>query len=180
MRKMVVMVAACGLLFAVTSQNVQVKVTVTATLSVSVDTGAVSFGSLGTGVTQVASSSVTVTNDSTSAVEKFLLRHSSQTTPNSWLAVIGTPGQDQIRLGAIFRDSAPQSSDFTTGDFVTATDSSPSSTAFAKDTDPDSEKGFNVSPGQKRGLWFRLETPSSLTTGSGTEQTITVTITASF
>ncbi|MCS7185008.1 MAG: hypothetical protein NZ870_03685 [bacterium] len=169
-----------GLLVASTSQNVQVRVTVTATLSVSVDTGAITFGSLGTGVTQVASSSVTVTNTSTSATERFLLRHSSLTSPSNWVAVIGTPGQDQIRIDGIFRNSQPSSADFTSNDVITASDVAASSTQFARDADADSEKGFNVAPGGKRGLWFRLTTPTSLSTGSGVEQNINITITASF
>lgn len=145
-----------------------------ANLSVVLSTDALAFGSLSPGTTTVWSSSITVTNTG-NVMERYLIR---LVNPSTWTATTGGAGIDTFRLTGVFRTAAPASSDFDpTSDTIVTTDGTSSTTVYARDADADSEKGFNVLPGEQRSLWLRIEMPPISSTTA--PQVIRLTATAS-
>ncbi len=146
----------------------------TLVLGVALSTDSIQFGSLTAGTTNVISSSITVTNTGNVAQRYSLYID----TPAIWVPTTGGAGLDSFRLSSVFKNALPVSADFSSAnDVVTGSTTTASSTTYARDADPDSEKGINVLPGATRSLWFQIEMPPVSSTA--TEQVIRLHATAS-
>ena len=146
-------------------------ITVTVTiqnLSVSA-TGPIAFGTVIAGSQSVSGSGSTVTNDG-NVTETYSL---SLTNPSGWTAVTSSPASEQYALLAQFNASAPTGVSFAYADHgLTTTPVGSSATTFAGGA-----TGLSVAASAVRTLWFRFDAPSS--TSVATQQSITVTVTAS-
>lgn len=145
-------------------------------LSVSINPMSYDFGVMTAGGIKVADSYIAVIN-SGNITEKFKLSIPSE--PNgTWTSVTANaPGEEEYRISAIFKDTAPDSGDYGAEDsFSVSTERIASSTDLAIDTDPAGEKGYNVIENGWRKLWFKFEAPTS--TEITTQQAITVRVTA--
>ena len=169
---------------AATSQDIAVKVTVTAVLSVAVDRNEYNFGAQSTSATTVSTQAITVTNDSTSAQESYQL-NGTNTSASNW-TLAAAPSLNTFELRAVFDGTGatdqPAQGDFEADNEDLATGSGVYCTAtkFAVDAAPVAQKGINVATSGVRYLWFLMKTPTSISVGSGTQQTSTVTITAAY
>lgn len=153
--------------FATNPSNISTTVTIE-NLSVST-TGPIAFGVVTAGSATVSSDSSLVTNDGNVA-ETFSL---DLTDPAGWTAVQAAAGSEEYCLSAMFNSSQPASGNFAYADHALSTTStSCSATKFAGD-----QTGVSVAASGTRELWFKFEAPSATTVT--TQQTITVTVTAS-
>lgn len=123
---------------------------------------------------------ITVTNDG-NVNETYSLKISSVTlydnSPSLWKSTNTTTGHNRFIFYAIFHAVQVSTSNFDSDDYVI--DENRASTAdWFSDNDGGGNKqtGINVPKGDDRKLWFRLDMPTSTTTGK--EEKITVTITA--
>ena len=167
-------VAICVLVLAFWSSAAQaanpatIDVTVTIqNLSVSA-TGPIAYGTVVASSETVSGSASTVTNDG-NVTETYALK---LTDPGGWTATSGAPGSETYRLSAQFNSAEPTAVSFGADHDLTTSDQTCSGTIFAGD-----ETGLSVAATGTRSLWFKFEAPTSTTVT--TEQTITVTITAS-
>ena len=166
------------------TQDIAVKVTVTAELSVSVNRNEYNFGAQSVGATTVSTQAITVTNDSTSAQESYQL-NGTNTSPSNW-TLASAPALNTLELRAVFEGTSdsdqPSESDFhaSNDDLATGSGVYCTTAQFAVDGSPVAEKGIDVNTSDPRYLWFLLKTPTSVSVGSGSEQTSTVTITAAY
>lgn len=182
MRKMMVMgvmmMAGAGAMAAVTD-TVVLTVTPTGTKSVSIDRAAYDFGALVLATNDNLSSSATVTNDG-NIVSTWALRVSAN--DGVWTAATGVqaPAADRYKLMALFDDpgvgGAPVTANFdTTNDVVVSAGAGlgtlSSATNYAGD-----QSGEAVTVGATRGLWFRLDMPTS--SSVSTQRSFTVEIEA--
>ena len=160
------------------TQEIAVKVTVTAVLSVAVDTNEYNFAAQNTGVVAISTTAITVTNDSTSAEESYKL---NGTNSSNW-TLASAPDLNQFELRAAFNDAAPVEGDFEADndDLATGIGVYCTEDKFAVNASADTQKGIDVPINGVRYLWFLLKTPTSISVGSGSEQTSTVTITAAY
>jgi hypothetical protein len=147
------------------------------TLSISIDSSSYDFGSVFEASTNVATSSITVTNNGNVA-ERYSLQLSA---PAGWTAVTDTaPGAEEFRFCGNFQTATAQSSHFVIGvsssDAIGTAMRVSSNADFGKDNEGEAAKGYNVPVSEERYLWFRFEAPTSTVLTS--QQTITVTITA--
>jgi len=168
------------------NDSVYVYVTVTGVLAVDILETALDFGSVSANSTSVLSSSATVRNTSSGLTESYKIKGSNSSPSNWTIASAATgPGENRFVLYAAFHGSQPGDVDGTwSEDDLESTDQNCSDTVFTIDG---TQKGTNVpannpgdysATGSDRGMWLRIKTPTSLTVGSGTAQTITVTVTA--
>lgn len=90
--------------------------------------------------------------------------------------VTGMPGSDQLRLFGIFKtwDSDITKTDLASNDVITGSSVAASATAFANDSDPDVDKGFNVPVLSEKSLKFALQPGTSSTPNT----TLSIMITA--
>lgn len=148
--------------------TISVTVTIQA-LSVSA-TGPIAFGTVTSSSSTVSGSASTVTNDG-NVTETFSL---SLANPGTWTAVQAAPAApEQYALLAEFNTAAPASPSFTYASHALSTVSIASSaTQFAGN-----ETGLSLTAASTRSLWFRFDAPTA--TAVTTQQTITVTLTAS-
>ena len=148
--------------------TISVTVTVQA-LSVSA-TGPIAFGTVVASTSTVSGSASTVTNDG-NVTETFSL---SLTNPGTWTAVQAAPSvAEEYALLAEFNNAAPTSGSFSYANHALSTTSVASSaTKFAGN-----QNGLSLPATTTRDLWFRFDAPTS--TAVTTQQTITVTLTAS-
>ena len=143
-------------------------------LGVTLSTDTLQFGSLSPGTTNVITSSITVTNTG-NVTQKFLIYID---TPTIWVPTTGSTTLDTFRLTGVFKNAQPVSADFSiSNDVITGSTATATTTNFARDADPDTEKGFNVLPGTTRSLWFQIEMPPYSSTTA--DQVITLHATAS-
>ncbi len=145
-----------------------IDVTVTIqNLSIST-TGPIAYGVVATSSTTVSASASTVTNDG-NVTETYDVK---LTDPAGWTATAAAPGAETYRLSAQFNAAQPTGGSFAADHDLTTTDQTSSATIFAGD-----QTGLSVAASAARSLWFKFEAPTSTTVT--TEQTITVTLTAS-
>ena len=147
------------------------------TISISISSSGYDFGTVLKNSTNVATSSITVTNNG-NVNERYSLNLAS---PAGWTCVTDTvPGAEEFRMCGNFQTATAQASHFviavSSSDAIGTAQSVCSIADFAKDNEGEAAKGYNVPPSEDRYLWFRFESPSSTT--QKTQQTITVTITA--
>lgn len=157
------------------AQTADITVTVTCRkLSVGVSPGLYGFGPVNEGSETVASTAITVTNDG-NVNEDF---EAKLTVVAGWTAIqSGTPSVDEYILGAMFKSTAPATTDYDDSeDMLSTSFVEASALIFALDAGAAGEKGYNVAATGTRNLWFYFFAPSS--TSVGTEQSITVTLRA--
>ncbi len=160
-------IAFAGAAFAANPSNISVTVMIQ-NLSVST-TGPIDFGVVTAGSATVATGASVVTNDGNVA-ETYSL---NLTDPAGWLAVQAVPGVEEYCLSAMFNSAAPASVDYDYVDHALSTASTQCTLSqFAGD-----QTGESVPVSDTRDLWFKFEAPSA--TAVTTQQTITVTVTAS-
>lgn len=152
------LVMAAGAAMAAVTDTVVLTVTPVGTKSVLIDLASYDFGSLNLNTTGNLSSSATVTNDGT-IVTTYGVRISA--ADGVWTAATGAqaPAADRYKLMALFNDSVtpPVSGDFdTTNDAVTTAQVDATGAIYAGN-----QTGVGVTVGSTRGLWFRLDTPTS-------------------
>ena len=168
-----------GIAEATGPDSMELYVTVTGELSVEIIEEGLSFGSVSPSDTSVLTSSATVRNDSNGLTESYQIR-GSNSVPSNW-TLASTPAEDQFVLYAAFDDAEPGT---WTDDDLEDTDQYCTDSVFAVDLNhmgvnvPANNYGVYTADGSDRWLWFKIETPTTLTVGSGEPQTITVTITA--
>ena len=161
---------------AVLISTVEVHVSIASSKSVSLQASSTyyAFGAMPLSSATVASSSITVTNDSGAFVETYILQGAaaiSDTLGTNW-SLATTTGTNQYALGAMFSSSRPADTQtvWPTGStslYLTGTPQTCSTTQFGDSSAGD--EGAGVSPvvgSRDRYLWFRMHTPSVST---GTE-----------
>lgn len=164
----VICLAALGIWVTTVGANPAPTINVTVTIqNVSVTaSGPIAFGVVLAGSTTVSSSHSDVVNDG-NVTETYSLK---LTNPGGWTAKQAAPGVAEYCLSAQF--NSDDAGTFSYLDHaLTTTDSTCSASKFAGD-----ETGLSVVKTGARSLWFKFQAPSSTTVW--TEQTITVTITA--
>ena len=154
--------------------NVKIANTI---LSLSINSSSYDFGTVLKNSTNVATSSITVSNNG-NVNERYSLNLAS---PAGWTYVTDTaPGVEEFRMCGNFQTATAQASHFviavSSSDAIGTTQRVCSTGDFSKDDEGETAKGYNVPSGQDRHLWFRFESPTS--TSLTTQQTITVTVTA--
>jgi hypothetical protein len=147
---------------------------------VKIDTDTINIGDLSAGTTYVHQYCIPVTSTGTISGIEYTIQ-AATSTPASTLSNDGIADQnDEIVLQVLFNSQLPSTSAWEqygpTTNLVTFSpkpvgDTTTPNTNFEGDEDMD-DLGLNV----ERHLWFRIKTPPAWT--SGTQQTITVTITA--
>ena len=158
---------------AAASDTLTLNVTVTPSLDVTVYRTVWDFGTIGASVSSQGGTSTAVKNKSASAQEKYNLKasHARGSGVDWTLAAYGSETANQYSLCAYFNSARP------TGDFSSTTHDLDTGgqdcngTIFAGNQD-----GYDLAAGTQELLWFRIKTPSSVSS-SGTK-TIYVTITA--
>ena len=158
---------------ATSSDTLELYVTVTGDLSVTIIEAGLPFGSVAANDSSVLTSSATVRNDSTGLTESYRIK-GSNSVPSNW-TLASTPDEDQFVLYAAFANTEP--SGVWADDDLEWGDQDCTSDVFSYDG---TQTGVDVpaSVGNDRALWFRIDTPTSLTVGVDEPQTITVTVTA--
>jgi uncharacterized membrane protein len=179
-RRIAPIVMAVLVLFAVKvsaaqSDSMLVKVTIAASLSVSINAAEYDFGNMSPGAVSISVTSATITNDSAGIIEDYTIDCSTYTA--AWtIDPDGNPGADQFSLQALFKESLPTASDFGSSDYLNDSDAQQNMLDPDFTVDYSGYDGNNVSKDVQRSLWFRMHAPSETTTT--TEQSVTVTVTA--
>lgn len=182
MRKLMlmgVMMLAAGGAMAALTDTVVLTVTPTGTKSVSIDLANFDFGPLVLGTTDNLSSSATVTNDG-NIVSTWALRISAN--DGTWTAATGaqSPAADRYKLMALFDDpavgGAPVTGNFDTTNDVVVSAAAGAGTLSSATVYSGDQTGESVTVGGTRGLWFRLDMPTS--SSVSTQRSFTVEIEA--
>jgi len=153
-------------------------------ISVTIEPSIRAFGQVPANQSAVLSSEFAVKNNG-NITQKYQLCLTD--VPTGWTAkeVTGTPGWEEVKLLGLFTtqspietthfdDNPPNASD---GDIVRTTNNDiATSTNFAISGEGAEVKGYNVTIGGIRYLWFRFDAPSG--TSITSEQFLTVTVTA--
>jgi hypothetical protein len=177
MKKLMLMMLALLLaggsaLYAANPGDLTLTVSVGGSLSVAVPRATYNFGALGSNEASVAAESTAVINDSTGLTERYSLKASDALGATPWdLVTAGSEAGDAYSLCAQFNSSRP--ADFSAVAFEMENGAVPCDDTEFKGAD---QSGYNITAGTEELLWFRINTPTSVTeTGV---HTIYVTITA--
>jgi len=157
---------------------------VNSVLSVTIEPSSRPFGEVDAGQSDVLTDGFTVENTG-NITQKYQLRLTG--VPTAWAAknVAGAPEWEQAKILGLFTTQSPLSAthfndnppDAGDGDIVrSTTDDQATSTNFAISEEGVEVKGYNVTVGGIRYLWFRFDAPSG--TSITNEQFLTVTVTA--
>ena len=167
----VVLSVSASIVEAANPDAVAIRITCAPGLSVNIVETAYNFGEVDANTYAISTSSLTIQNDSSGALQKFALRLSD--TQNWTLS--SAPGTETFAVQALFNgNAAPVTGDFAqANDELTNNDITCDGTKFAND-----ETGTSVAASGKQGLWLKFYTPTS--TGHTNEQTSYLTITASY
>ncbi len=161
---------------AVTSQTLDIKVSISATKSLAVGATFYNYGPLAVAVSSV-SSAIAVENDSGALVETYTIQGANalSTGGGTTWTLAGSPGSDIYTLDAQFVSAQPNAADgsWTTDALTTSVIECTTTTLGGGN---DSEDGAGVAPGSFRNLYFRLKTPTSVsdTTQRNTVVTLAV------
>lgn len=157
--------------------NLDLNVAISATKEVTTNTTFYQFGAIQISSHVVASSSFTITNNSTALIETYTIQGStaiSDTVGTNWNLVSSTNsvGSETYALAALFSGSTPdnQEASWLSDDLNKDTPVTCTTTVLGNGVA--AESGASVNPAAQRGLWFRIGTPT--TTGDGGPHTITV------
>ena len=175
--------AALGLIvmakpsYAVTSQSLDITVSILATKSLSVDTTYYDFGGLSVNTSSVSASAIVVTNDSGGLVETYTLQGADAASTGggtTWTLAAST-GTDQYALGAQFSSARPTDADGSWGtDALTTSAITATDTVLGNGTL--AEAGTAVVPAATRNLWFRIKTPGTVTDTTQRKATLTLAV----
>jgi hypothetical protein len=150
-------------------------------LSVSISTDTYDFGEVPLGQSTHTVSIISVTNDG-NIKETYSLKISSVTlydnSPSLWKSTDTTTGYNRFIFYAIFHGTDVASGYFDLTDAVVDENRSSTSERYTYEdgSPPYKQTGVAVPPGEERKIWFRLDMPTSTTTGK--KEKIKVTITA--
>jgi hypothetical protein len=164
---------------AVTSQNIEIHVSINATKSLSTGATFYNYGALSVNVSSV-SSSILVTNNSTSLVETYTLLAGnaiSDAAGTNWTLAAST-GTNQYALGAQFSSAQPANTPaaWDATDYMTSVAQACTSTQFGNGVGGESGAGVSPVASTTRNLWFRLHTPDVLTDPGAHTATVTLAV----
>ncbi|MBL0349242.1 MAG: hypothetical protein IPP68_02555 [Elusimicrobia bacterium] len=168
-------VVMAGAAMAATTDTVVLTVTPTGTKSLSIDRVSYDFGALNLGTTGNISSSSTVTNDGTLAAT-WAMRVSVD--DGVWVASTSV-GADRYALYSLLNAAAPVSADFNSGggfDDVVVSAGAGLGRVSTGTNYTGTQSGVGVLAGTTRGLWFRLDMPTS--SSVATQRSFTVEVEA--
>ena len=157
------------------SQNLDIRVSIAASKSLSVNTTYYNFGALPISSTVVSASSITVTNDSGGLVETYTLQGASATPVGAgteWV-LASSAGSDQYALAAQFSEVGNIQSGWTSDDLNY---NAVACTAEVFGNATAGESGLSVASAGVRGLWFRIKTPTAVTDTAEHKATITLAV----
>ena len=162
---------------AVTSQDIEIHVSINATKSLSAGATDYNYGALGVNVSSV-SSNIVITNDATGIQETFTLLAGnaiSDAAGTDWTLAAST-STDQYKLGAQFSSAQPANNDgaWDATDYMTAGAQACTSTRFGNGVL--GQAGASVAPSATRNLWFRLHTPDSVSDVGPHTATVTLAV----
>jgi len=150
------------------SDTLNIRVTITPSISVNIVETELLLGSVNAGSATVSGGSVTVTNNGSGVNETYSL---SLSDPSGWTASQTAAGVDTYVLNAAFSSAAGGIAWNESNHALSETLVASSVSKFAGD-----QTGANVPYNETRKLWFQFKAPTA--TGVSTEQAITITITA--
>lgn len=180
---LVFLIGIVGSGYSLTTANITLRVTISGTLSVDlVGTSEYQIGAVAAGATSAAQSAITVRNNSTDMIESFKLHCHATSVPSAWTLANAVAG-NTFELLAVFSTTKPADADADTSYNESGNQDNLTNTAAYCDASVYAcaggvENGASVETSGTRSLWFRFKAPSSISVGSGTEQTIPVTVTA--
>ena len=174
-----VLIRTAVLAEAASTATLTLTVTVAPSPSVWIGAANYDFGNMPASAVSISQSSVAVINNSEGLTEKYSIRASNarndgnHSKPTDW-TLAATPAPDQYNLRAVFKATLPADGDFdgTNDDLDTAAITC-DGTKFATGADQD---GYDSIKGKEEHLWFRINTPTSVTDTN--QHTIFVTIVA--
>ena len=150
---------------AVTSQTLDIKVSISATKSLAAGTTSYDFGALAVNVASVSASAIAITNDSGSLIETYTLQGADAVSLGAGTGweLDAAPGSDQYALAAQFATARPTDADGNWGSDALTEDAATtcSTTVFGDDTNAN-QSGALVAPTAVRSLWFRMKTPTAV------------------
>ncbi len=161
---------------AATSQAIDIKVSITATKSLAVNTTYYDYGALAVSVSSV-SSNIDVTNDSVGLVESYSLQgqNAASTGGGTPWTLAASPNNDTYALAAQFSDAQPNNVDGSWGsDDLTTSVINCTATVLGNGTA--GESGASVASSAVRKLWFRLKTPTSVSDTTQHNATLTLAV----
>ena len=166
---------------AVTSQVLDIHVSITATKSLSAGTTFYNFGALAPDVSSNSASAIQITNDSGAYVETYTLQGANATSDTggtNWTLAAST-GTNQYSIGAQFSTAQPANTQpaWDSTDYLTTSAQACSATQFGNGTL--AEAGTSVSPvvaNRDRYLWFKIHTPDISTGTEGRTAQITIAV----
>jgi len=161
-------------------QSLDIHVSINVSKNLSVNTTFYSFGAIPTSSAVVSGSSITVTNNSGSLIETYTLKAGnaiSDTAGTDWVLQVAsnTVGQDTYAIAGQFTNSGPNNaesswiSDYMSGSAVAAT-----SQVFGDNSGVGN--GLSVAPSATRGLWFRINTPTTTADPGGHTASVTLAV----
>jgi hypothetical protein len=156
---------------AATTADLQITVTPNGTKSLTLSTGTLAMGALSLASVDNISSSVTVTNNGT-LPETLGLR--IKTADGVWSSGAAA-APDVYNLRALFNTVAPIAGDFAANDDV-VTQGSPDLATGAGGVFSGDQDGSVFNPSTTRGLWFKLDMPTTSTVA--TQRSFTVEVSA--
>ena len=175
-KKLLVFAALAGVLClmaypgeAADPDTMTLSVTVSASLSVAISGDPYDFETVSLNTTTMSTRAITITNDSTEAIEDVLL---SCTPPGGWTASADlTNGANEFVLEAVFNSTQPTEADFdaTALDVVDSSPQRADATHFAFGQD-----GDELATSEAVNIWFFLETPESSSLSGAQNITFTV------
>ena len=163
--------------WAVTSQPIDIKVSISATKSLSAATTTYDFGPLAVAVSSVSATSLDITNDSGALIETYTMQgaNANSTGGGTNWTLAASPGSDTYALAAQFSTARPADADGSWGsDDLTASAVAASDTQFGNGTHAEAATG--VAPSGVRSLWFRIKTPTAVSDTSERKETLTLAV----
>jgi hypothetical protein len=154
---------------AVNPGYIDIKVSISATKSLSIGTTNYNYGTLGIGVSSVSASAIVVTNDSGGYIEDYSLQGANADIVGGgdvWnLAASTSAANDDYALAAQFGTARPNDvdADWANDALTTGAQNCTDDDTFGNTTA--GQSCFQVSPltgSRNRNLWFRIKTPGAV------------------
>ena len=166
---------------AATSAAIDIKVSISATKSLSIGTTHYNFGALAVNTSSVSASAIAVTNDSGSLLETYTLQGANAASTGggtTWNIAASTGVIDEYVLAGQFSTAAPANDD-TDWDNDALTTSAIPATDTVLGNGTHAQAGNGVSPlagSNTRNLWFRIITPLYVTDVTQRNATLTLAV----
>ncbi len=162
---------------AVTSQALDIHVSINATKSLTAATTYYNFGALAVNFSSVSLTALTITNNSAGLVETYTMiagNAVSDSGGTNW-TLASSAGSDQYALAGQFSTAQPNNLDANwASDDLTSSAVVCTSTQFGNGTA--GESGAAVAPSAARSLWLRIKTPTQVNDAGSHTATITVAV----